>query len=545
MGSCRNSLWHLGPALTGGLILLCCAALFTAASLKTSKEIGRLSTITNYDDVVYFNKASEIYFLGANQGAVAAAGALLTQNLHAPFPVFAGVFGFLLFGPSVERAYYVLALVVFALLAFVAAITRSLPPLIKAALVIGTLAFPFATMCAQQFRPDMMWAVVLGGSCTLLLASERPFERKLFAVAFGVAVGLVLLIKPSTFAMTLLVMGGTWFLSAAIALLTGGVSFRDLGIRLALAIASAMAVAGWYWVQHGREIFDYFFVNSFGDNREVWEFHGSLWDQLTYYVAPGKALASNLGNFFYPLLAIFLTGSLVDLARGETLAVRLRAAAFLWMLAGTCVVNAAFSMKSPYLGGSFYGFLIFGAAWYAVRLLRCTRAREWLRPLWRQAVFAGVVLAFCATAFSFPPVCVVSKKIRKVQTSVNNGVLRDLLAASGANDDPTLVVTQANPIVPQYFEIEFRARNRKLTMISAALAHRREEVLRFTRDASYVLLQDPGLSGRPEGNDIPAEKLQPELLALFRADPAWHLAGTYPDGAGKFAYLFQRNQPDR
>ena len=64
------------------------AFLFTSYNLNVSKKIGRLSSVCNYDDVVYLNKAAEIYFNAKENGIVSGAKLAVTHSLHAPFTVY-------------------------------------------------------------------------------------------------------------------------------------------------------------------------------------------------------------------------------------------------------------------------------------------------------------------------------------------------------------------------------------------------------------------------------------------------------------------------
>jgi len=55
-------------------------------------------------------------------------------------------------------------------------------------------------------------------------------------------------------------------------------------------------------------------------------------------------------------MAVFLTGCLRDLRNKADLSFRLRGASMLWMILGLALLNGYFTVKSPYLGGAFYGF---------------------------------------------------------------------------------------------------------------------------------------------------------------------------------------------
>jgi hypothetical protein len=520
------------------VLLFLAAILFTAINLQISQRIGRLSSVPNYDDVVYLNSASTIYFLGKTQGIAKAAATLFGKELHAPFPVLNGLAGFVIFGPNVKHIYYMLTLVVFAYLCFAAATLRRLPPLLLVGAVLGALGLPFATACALEFRPDMMWATLLGGSSVLFLSARKPFSGWKASALYGVATGAVLLVKPSTFAMTLLVLGGTWFLAAMAALLGKRATPREILLGLACTFGAALIVAGWYCIPHGKEIFDYFYENSFGANKDVWIYRGSMWERLTYYVR-GIALYTNTAQFIFPLALVYIWGAVSDLTRGSDLFAKFRGGAFLWMIVCLFGVNAFFSMKSPFLGGSFYSFLIFGGLWYGARILQVGLEEGWLQARSRQCFAALALAALGSCGYFFPAVCHVNPITKRVQNRVNHGVLHTLFKSVGERKRAVILLTQGNPIVGENLQMEFRSRGKRLVVISGAFCRKVDEVVALSQRAGFVALQDQKMIGSP-GDAIPAEQIQPELIAYFQSSPDWVLIGEYPDRAGKKAYLYQR-----
>lgn len=522
------------------LALLLLAIAFTAVNWQVSQRIGRLSTVTNYDDVVYLNKASEIYFAGRDEGVAAGVHRFVTGYLHAPFSVGLALGGFLIFGPRAELIYFMLALVVFAYLACVAMLARGAPPILRAALVLASLALPFATTAALEFRPDPMWAVVLGAGSVGLLVCERPFAGWRTSALFGFAFGAALLTKPSTFAMTILVMGGTWILAALAALLARRARPVDVARGFGVTLLVALLVAGWYCLPNAASIFNYFFQNSFGENREIWTFHGNPWARWFYYFR-GEALGSNVGGLVFPLVLAYVVGAVQDLRRGDIFA-RVRGGAFLWMLLCLVLVNSAFGMKSPFLGGSLYAFVIFGGLWRIARFLEWgARQSWWPRPA-RQALAGVALIAVAASAYSFSEVSRVSLVARKAQNSTNRGVLKDLMSDLRGVKEASVLVAQGNPVVWEFLAMETRARGKRLRVDSAAFLRDARTILRVAGAADYFVLQDQKLAGSP-GVAIPSEAFLPELLAHVQASPDWRLLGRYPDHQGRFAYLYKNLKP--
>lgn len=531
--------WLRGSVAALFLVIL--AVLFTTFSLEQSRVVGRLSSIPNYDDVTYLNRASEIYYIGKDHGVRAALASIFSDELHSPFAVLNALLGHVLFGPNVDRIYYALTLVVLTYLTFVAVIARRLAWPLFAGIVVASLGLPFAGLAALEFRPDLMWATVLGGSSVLFLGATKPMTRWWTSAAYGVALGVVLVTKPSTFAMSFLVMGGCWFLVAVTGLVCRTTTWRQVGSSLGLVAAGMLVAGGWYFVAHLQDSIHYFYVNSFGENRDVWSYKGSLWDRLTFYVH-GVALHSNLGYAVFLLVTVYLAGAIGDLAKGRTLAVRLRGFSFLWMIVCLFGVNAYFNMKSPFLGGSFYGFLIFGSIWYAALALESICREGWLATRGRQIVAALVVASIGCSAYAYPEASTVNVRMRPVKKSINRAICRDLLVQSRGKREVAVLFTQGNPVVWEYLQMEFRNRRRQLNANTAAFLRDPAAVIAMADSADFIVLQDQQLAGIP-GDAIPVEECLPALVSHFSQAPDWELAGKYSDLNGKFAYLFKKKTP--
>lgn len=517
----------------GILLLLVTAFLFTAFHLNASRSVGRLSTVSNYDDVVYLNNASVVYFLAQQEGLAAAARHLFTKSLHAPFPVFNALAGFAVFGYSLDRVYYALTLVVFTYLLGVGIFARRLPDSLWIAVVAVALAVPFAAFSAVEFRPDLMWATLIGFAGVAWIGESGVFSKRRYSVLFGLALGFLLFVKPSTFAMTLLVMGGCWFLAAVRALFSREVAVGVIARNLAITLLAAFLVCGWYWVQHGKEIFDYFYANSFGANQDIWAYRGSLVERYAYYFR-GVALDSNLGLFWLPLVLIYLAGSVRDLVNG--CGMRIRGVSFLWMLLCLVIVNSVFGMKSPFLGGSLYGFVIFGAFFYLPEFLGAFVAR-FVRPEALRWIVAVVLVVAAWNMQRFPPAGRVHAEAAANQKTANLGALADLQATVAPSQ--CILFTHGNPIVPEFLEMELRAQGKPVHFQCGSLARTLAELQPSFSESDFVFVQDQQIVGAP-GDAIPGEKLQPEIKSYLDANPQWRLLDTYPLSGEKNVYLYQK-----
>ena len=153
------------------VVVLACAAgagLFSERSLRLSREKGRLSTVSNYDDVEYLDRASNAYFTARQDGVGPAARYLLGAYLHAPVTVYVAFLGFELFGPRLDGVYRALGLVVLAYLLALALMLRRLPPLLLGAFFRPALVVTLAVCAWDLFRSSLA-ARLRAGSILLLL----------------------------------------------------------------------------------------------------------------------------------------------------------------------------------------------------------------------------------------------------------------------------------------------------------------------------------------------------------------------------------------
>ncbi len=519
------------------------SVVFTSWRLDESRDIARLSTISNYDDVVYLNSASRAYFVFVEQGTWQGLKHIFSSYLHSPFAVLLALLGYGVFGLSTDSVYLALSLVVLTLIVYTMALCWRLPPVTNLSMVLFVLTLPFATMAAVEFRPDMMWATVLSGSCVYALTRRNMLERWQGSVAFGVCIGLALLTKPSTFLMTLLVAGGSWFL-----VLLAQVACRKASCWLAcsrtgLVLLAILLTTGWHLALHGEKTFNYFWENSFGANKDVWVYGGSAFDRWFYYLK-GGALESNMGSFFIPCVALFLVGAGRELSHRD-LWIRFRGGSLLWMLAALWFVNGYFNMKSPFLGGAFYGFLIFGSVFYFAEFMACVIrgvpvARTGVQMAVQLFLLAGSITVFLSMV-SFPPASRVDPQLAENNMLINHALLKHLSLTSNA--EKRLLFTQGNPVVPEYLELKLREKGIPVKAGSAAFVRELERVVAAAEESDYVFAQDPEMLGRP-GDNIPGERSQVELVNFLTESGNFELDLRVTDLQGKSVYLFKRVSQD-
>ena len=258
-------------------------------------------------------------------------------------------------------------------------------------LLFAFLSLPFATMAVVEFRPDIIWATLVGFASVYLSTTRRDFSSGKEAFATGLVYGAALMAKPSTFLMTTSVIGLAGLLRTLRQLFLGKLKVSHLVIWLPYFLLSTILLAGFYYFLHYDRIWGYFYENSFGKNKEIWIAPQTLSAHLRHYVASDYAAASNLGRWRLPLLVFVAVALLVGGLRAKEAEKRLVFASLATLVIAAWLASSLFGMKSAFLGGAFYGALIFTSAYLLGEILNCV-PRLLSRPLVQSTAFAGLAL---------------------------------------------------------------------------------------------------------------------------------------------------------
>jgi hypothetical protein len=519
------------------VIAIIIGTIFTIWNLNLSLKIGRLSTITNYDDVVYLSRAADIYFKFRESGFLEGTKLLFTKSLHAPFTVWDALLGFMLVGFDLNRVYYAQLVVLLNYLFFVGCMTRKVCLIFRIAILLGSLAVPFASLCVQVFRPDQMSGVVVAGIIVAILTSRDLFDKFWKAILIGFGLGLALLVKPSTFALIMIVVPGAWLCTAVRMILFKKYEICFVCVRGGVSLAAAFLIAGWYWVQHGKELWSYFIMNSFGMNADVWRLPGGAREHLLYYFH-GPVLQSSLGLFTIPLLIIFVGGALRDIFANENPEHRMKGASLLIMAFCIYGIFVLQGIKNEYMGGVFYMFILYGAIHYL------SRAILWAQSTWRPRPIlcyacAAMLIGVAWTLYRFPETERVNPLWASINKSTTQRVLNDL-SQRITSKVTSIVFTQGGPIIQEYVTMVLQFQSKNIIVESAAFTKNLADAIGSLPRYDYIVLQDPGMEGRP-GFPIPSELWARNFKQYLDSQPEWTLVSTYPSVDKKNAYLYGRS----
>jgi hypothetical protein len=516
------------------LVAMLASWLFTAYNINVSKNIGRLSTVTNYDDVVYLSKAADVYFTFIQKGIWPGVKIFFTESLHAPFTVWDALLGYAIFGFNIINVYYAQIVVVLSYLFFVGWFTQRLNTATRVSIILSSLAIPFASLCVQVFRPDQMSGIVVAGLSVAILTSKNIFDNGLKPILVGIGLGLSLLIKSSTFALILIIIPGSWALTAFRTLILGKSSIGNVLKSGIAIILTAILISGWYWFQHGQELWDYFIVNSFGVNADIWKTPGGIKDHLFFYFQ-GATLQSSLGLFTVPFTVLLLGGCLYDLLLSKNLERKIIGGGLLWMV--VCIFGIFYlqGIKNQYMGGVLYMYLLFGALVYLEIILKTRFASNTLVC----HVLAVVIIIISFSLYRYPTTEKVNTVWAKNSKSTTLGLLADLLKNRKANQI-SILFTQGGPVVPEYLKMMLNSLSIKINVGSAALNKDYKNVINSLAKYEYVVIQDQRIEGRP-GFPMPSEEWEPQLKLYLDNNQKWLIVNEYKTLDGKKVYLYVRN----
>jgi len=525
-------------ALIKVLFLIALAIGFTAWCVSHSAAVGRLSTSPLYDDCVYFWNGAGLLQAVRDKGLDGVQEYLAAYGLHSPYSVPLAALAFGLLGPAESSPYIANGLIFLFYISLVAACLRSLPLSSWFAAIIVFSTLPFASMVVAEFRPDLCWAVITGFGVIYVVTRDGVLRSRWPTVLAAACLSFSLLVKPSTFAMTIILYGlaaisrfADWKFSSNGRFPTK----EEINDALSAAALTLFVLAGPYFLYFGHDIWSYFWVNSFGANREVWLFRGDAWHQFTYYIW-GMGGQSNIGYSGILLIAVYVAGCIWLWRRKSELRVQLVAINSIIFCA--YLINALAQMKSAYLGGAFFGTWIFASAFVIDRaFFECPadRRRLLMRSLW-------VLALLCLLSYRWPRMSNVAvdglrpKSFRFAELRFN-----ELLEKNRATPPANVLFLQGGPVVMENVGV-WAIRNHTGTKVgSGAFLRSVEEFRKAISTFDWIVLQDKDILGNCE--ILPSESHLPDFISAISSDPKFHLLEEIPGIDGKKMYVFAKVKP--
>jgi hypothetical protein len=522
------------------LAILLVAIVFTLLCVAESKRNGRLASSPNYDDVVYFHDGSILLHSLQSDGWAGFKSFLAERGLHSPYSIFLAAAAFRVFGFQDASPYLANGLVVLVYLLGVSWFLRRLPIVPWVSGILLFLAPPFITMGVVEFRPDIAWAVTTGFGVVLIVTSEELFRRPGRAAVAALFLALSLLIKPSTFVMTAILYMGAIFSRIAVAVWEKRwrSSPRTTHLGVVAFVVTVLIVAGPYWIRFGKYAWDYFFTNSFGINKEIWAYKGSLKESLLFYIS-GEGSQSNvaIAGKILSVLSLFCLGFLA--IRKKEL--RWKLFVLLGLMAGALLVNTVAGMKSPFLGGGIYGVWLFSCA-YVIATAFTVLKSEPGRGIPHWITFAlPVTAALALLCYRWPAYSRRSgDRVRINNYRAANDHILALLDKHVQAPPKSVFFIQAGPIVMESAGIWFPRHGLKTAVSTGAFLRSEEEFGRAYPNQEWIVLQEQAVMGAT--SSMPSESLLPKFVALVTADPHYEKISEFTAMDGKKVWVYARKK---
>lgn len=501
------------------IFILLVSSVFVRWSLTESSRHGRLATAPNYDDVTYFYSGAAV-LQSLRGGHIVQT---LTGPLHSPYSILLAAASFAVWGGRDWAPYAANVVVVVCYLGGLAYFLRRLPIGVQMGLLLVFLGLPFATMAVVEFRPDIMWATLVGFAAIYQVSASGLFSSRIEALSLGFLYGTAMMVKPSTFLMTTAVIGLGGLLRTLRGAWSGKLRVSSFLVWLALFLLSFLLMAGPYYLLHFKDIWSYFYDNGFGKQKDIWLSNLTLFEHLCYYIDSKNASPSNLGRWRLPILlflGVYLSHRLLGTRESERRAIFVSLAA---VVTATWLAMSLFEVKSELIGGAFYGTLIFATAYLLADILRPI-CRLLSSPLAQSLSFAGLTI-LSLMMHTWPAYSEWDASRAKYYRNANNAVWKQIRRALDGYSpaDGVLDVYYANslPIPDDLLNLRALQTQIPLCVHSGSMADSMESQRAIFKGCDILIVQDPSL---PEVNpNFPGEKMQTQITQEVLSRPEYDL----------------------
>jgi hypothetical protein len=353
----KTELLKIKPAIF--LVLLAC--IYTAIILLISLRIGRLQTLPFYDDCTYFRDASILVFNFKNTGIIALLD-VFRQYIHSPYCFFISFISLYLANFQTKYCYIWNVIPVFAGLAACYVATDKSSKFLSFTLCLCALTLPIFVVSASEFRPDPFWGFLLALNIIYILKCSNISNCHTGLIS-GALLSVCLLIKPTTFPLTILLVGCALFLKLIFETqLYSQFNWENFKYNIPklskfliwFLFSSLFSLI--YFIPFGNQILEYFLMNAFGEYKSLWAPGGSNLDILGFYLwGHGGSNAMNFASILLILLALIFF--IIILFQGD----RNQKFVSVSLLIILCICYSILTwgeMKSVFVGFPFYSLLI-------------------------------------------------------------------------------------------------------------------------------------------------------------------------------------------
>lgn len=522
---------------TGSLLLL--SVLYAWILINFSCEYGRLATVIEYDDIVYFSDGLARLRIFYEKGIFDFLLDLGSNPPHSPFSTLLAATAFAAFGIRDWAPYLANSFVVFAMLLLVKHIIRNMPSYAQIAILLFVLAPYFVMATVVEFRPDL--PAGLFGAIAVFLAVTRPITETKFRDRFflGCIFALALMTKPTASLFVIVMM-----------LVSLGFSvYRSCSSPRGAALSSATLLAAQCVVISVILVLPYYYANwghltqyvKSATGSDIWVYSKDWGVKLRMYLngVYGRQL---LGGFLYVYVAaiVFFGGALIISGKRESAKVL---GCLLVMVSMAWFAPTYLGMGNPFFAATFYYLLLFAVVYGFVELfdffVKTRSARFYVYAFCAVAVVFFLSLSYATMQVSAPR----SKPAHSDDSlKVSQGIFEALetdLAAT-ARQSATIYYTATGYINNDLFTYYFNKRNKKIQLRGLFVFEADEqEWLRLLDISDYIVACDPGTGGVANEN-FPSGRLLGKSMALVRSRSDFAEIKSVKMSTGAYYYLFKR-----
>jgi hypothetical protein len=520
---------------------LALSAAFTALVVQYSLRYGYLITTPGYDDVVYLIDAMDRLEVFHKGGVAALLKDLFDHPPHSPFSSLLAVASFAIAGVQDWAPYGGNIVIILVLLVFLDHWLGELAWGWKVLTALFALSVPISGYAIYEFRPDIAWGLMTAIGVALLL--ERPLvSMSIRARRFaGLCFGLALLIKTSTFPVTIVMFG--WSLVLAV---IGDRWVSDTHEPLTAqlkrcwtCIWPAVVLSLPLYAIDGKNIIGYIYT-ALVTYQEVNALRGDFWVQVSFYIVGwgGRVMLNKHLYIFAAVLAanaIALT-FLRDRQRRVHFVLLGLAVLVAYLIPTTSVVKTQF-------GGVIFDWMLL---FWAVLVLREFLAASAERSGARWVQLGGKTSALLAIAaglwlWKFPNAYGDhASQTTRLWNEQQSGVLEAIVSRSTGAPRNTFVtfIAHTNPGVLLYRAK--KAGHPEFVFSSTAYAKDLDTYLEQLDRADFVLLAEPGMSDLD--SRLPSTPLAGPILEAVRARPEFVQIAALPAIGGKQILLFEKQR---
>lgn len=258
--------------------------------LNISYSIGHLSHDMTWDDISYALSAVERLDTLIRSGLYDFLMSWTNPYPHSVYSELAAMVSLLLFGIN-DFGFYVFNFsIILAIFIFLHYNFRNSDNLTFSLIFIFIMFSTISYSIVDNFRPDFVLGLATTGLVWWTLKGIF-FGRERDFLWGGLALALALLIKPTFFAHTIAVATGLLILAIISKIIQKkGHTEPEKNPLLAVKyISIGIIIASPYYVLAGREVFEYFWTNTQGENSAIWSFSDgtSMTEVISSYVFGG------------------------------------------------------------------------------------------------------------------------------------------------------------------------------------------------------------------------------------------------------------------